>query len=124
MFSLRFGSSHVSVFNCIYKIIEHKVKINVLCPALRHRYHIAIADAVADLGSADVGQRLPVPRVDQPHPVPAKSAVLRVTSVKSCCSAVAASRLSTAGKDRPALPSRRPQRSAVWASTASRRPKK
>ncbi len=45
----------------------------------------------------------------------------RVTSVKSCCSAAAAGRLSTAGKGRPALPSRRPQRWAVWASTASRR---
>ena len=75
MFSLRFGSSHVSIFNCIYKIIEHKVKINVLCPALRLRYNNAIANAVAELGSADqirrvfVGcQRLSVPGVDQPHP--------------------------------------------------------
>ena len=75
MFSLRFVSSHVSIFICIYKIIEHKVKINVLCPGLRHRYNNAIANAVADLGSADqirrvfVGcQRLPVPGVYQPHP--------------------------------------------------------
>ena len=29
MFSLRFGSSHVSTFNCIYKISERKVKFNV-----------------------------------------------------------------------------------------------
>ena len=58
MFSLRFGSSHVSIFNCIYKIIEHKVKINVLCPALRHRYNIAIADVVADLGRADQIRRV------------------------------------------------------------------
>jgi len=29
MFSLRFGSSHVSRLNCIYKILERKVKFNV-----------------------------------------------------------------------------------------------
>jgi type I restriction enzyme, R subunit len=34
------------------------VKINVLCPALRHRYNIAIADVVADLGSADQIRRV------------------------------------------------------------------
>ncbi len=75
MFSLRFISYHVSILNCIYEIIERKVKINVLCPALRLRYNNAIADAVADLGSADqirrvfVGcQRLPVAGVDQAYP--------------------------------------------------------
>ena len=34
------------------------MKINVLCPALRHRYNIAIADVVADLGSADQIRRV------------------------------------------------------------------
>ena len=29
MFNLRFGSSHVSILNCIYKIIRRKVKFNV-----------------------------------------------------------------------------------------------
>lgn len=29
MFSLRLGSSHVSMLNCIYKILERKVKFNV-----------------------------------------------------------------------------------------------
>ena len=37
-------------------------------PLLRLRYNNAIADAAADLGSADVSQRLSVPGVDQPHP--------------------------------------------------------
>ena len=58
MFSLRFGSFHVSILNCIYEIIEHKVKINVLCPALRLRYNNAIANAVAELGSADQIRRV------------------------------------------------------------------
>jgi len=29
MFSLRFGSSHVSILNCIYKISGRKVQFNV-----------------------------------------------------------------------------------------------
>jgi hypothetical protein len=30
MFSLRYGSPHVTMLNCIYKIMERKVKFNVL----------------------------------------------------------------------------------------------
>ena len=40
MFSLRFGSSHVSMLNCIYKITGRKVKFNA--GVKRRRYAVRL----------------------------------------------------------------------------------
>ena len=44
MFNLRFGSSHVSIFNCIYKIVERKVKFNVELTGAAQLYRTVSSD--------------------------------------------------------------------------------